>query len=534
MGREKISEGYSASIKDKGNASIGIAIDTLKIGKQLLIFVNTKRSAESLAEKIATALMNPKRSISKEMKALSLKALNVLQSPTKQCRRLAFCLEYGTAFHHSGLHAKQKEIVENGFKEKKIGVIVATPTLALGVDLPAYRVVIRDLKRYGYRGMDWIPVLEYHQMAGRAGRPSFDNKGEAITIAKTEAQKEFIEDTYLNGKPENVYSKLAAEPVFRTYLLSLISSDFANSKKDILSILSKTFWAHQYREMNRISLLTDKMLARLKEWGFITYPSARKDEQNTGFVSGEELNSEGGSNDDSPFISATPIGRRIAELYLDPLTAHNIIKGLKKSGPATEPFALLQLVAHTIEMRPLFTARVKEYEELQNLLIEHTLLDQEPSMFGGEYDEFINSLKTAKAICDWIDEKDEEYLLSTYNIRPGEFHAKRELADWLLYSAGELAKLIPLKGIISELIKLRIRVRYGVREELLPLMRLKGVGRVKARRMFSNRIRDIGDVRGAPLGKLSAIIGKKTAESVKEQVREKGKNIAMADIKSYK
>ena len=69
-------------------------------------------------------------------------------------------------------------------------MIAATPTLAAGLDLPAYRVILKDLRRFSQRGLQYIPVLEYMQMAGRAGRPKFDNKGESVIITTTDSQKE--------------------------------------------------------------------------------------------------------------------------------------------------------------------------------------------------------------------------------------------------------------------------------------------------------------------------------------------------------
>ena len=65
---------------------------------------------------------------------------------------------------------KQRELIEDNFREGVIKIICATPTLAYGLSLPAFRSILKDLRRYGPRGMAYIPVLEYLQMSGRAGR----------------------------------------------------------------------------------------------------------------------------------------------------------------------------------------------------------------------------------------------------------------------------------------------------------------------------------------------------------------------------
>src|SRR3989338_11341538 len=90
------------------NAVLNIALDTLKIGKQALVFASTKKSAEKTAEEISKKIKGE----SDALNMLSEDALNALSRPTKQCERLAFCLKKGIAFHHAGLLEKQRNIIE--------------------------------------------------------------------------------------------------------------------------------------------------------------------------------------------------------------------------------------------------------------------------------------------------------------------------------------------------------------------------------------------------------------------------------------
>ncbi|MCX8147401.1 MAG: helicase-related protein, partial [Candidatus Woesearchaeota archaeon] len=235
----------------ENNPFINLAIDTISIKKQAIIFVNTKSSAEKTAEEIAERIKFSGKSDAeiKEGDLLASEVLKALPNPTKQCERLAKCVRKGVAFHHAGLVYRQRELIEDSFREGKIKIICSTPTLAYGVDLPAFRVIIKDLKRYTMHGMDWIPVLEYQQFCGRAGRPKYDNCGEAIAIAKTQNDVEKIRDQYIYGESESIYSKLAVEPVMRTYILSLVASGFVYTKKQLIDFFKKTFWAHQYKDM---------------------------------------------------------------------------------------------------------------------------------------------------------------------------------------------------------------------------------------------------------------------------------------------
>ncbi len=476
-----------------GDPVINLALDTVEINKQALVFVNAKRSAEKVAEDISR-----KSSLkSSELDKLSESVKNVLSKPTKQCERLALCVKHGIAFHHAGLHSRQKEFVEDAFRSGVIKIICCTPTLAAGVDLPAFRAIIRDVRRFGAHGMAHIPVLEFLQMAGRAGRPKYDKYGEAVVIAQTDSDREYIIEHYLKGFPEEIYSKLAVEPVLRTYLLSLITSRVIHSRDSILDFFGRTFWAFQYKDLSRMSKIIDRMLKLLVDWGFL-----------------QEV-AEG--------FRATLIGKRVAELYLDPLTAFNLLNRLERATHiALKSISFLHAVSNTLEMHPLLGVKQKEYEEVQQkyALLEPYLLEHEPSMFEPEYEDWLDSIKTALMLEDWIDEKDEEWILERYNSRPGETRTKIDNADWLLYACHELARLMQYQPLLKEITKVRLRLKYGVKEELLPLIRLEGIGRVRARKLHRAGIKDLGDIRKAPIEKLNELLGVAVAKSVKAQVSE--------------
>lgn len=523
------------------NDVINLAADTIKIGKQSIVFFNNRRSTEKNAEDIAKSLAKKakvKGFVNDELQQISDAILDAIPKPTKQCQRLALCAQQGVVFHHSGLVAKQRSIIEDAFREGKIKVICSTTTLALGLDLPAYRVVLKDLKRFGQTewGYSWIPVLEYLQMSGRAGRPKFDNIGESICIARDESEKEDIEDIYIKGEPENIFSKLAVEPVLRTYILSLIATEFVKNKEELFGFFEKTFWAYQYKDMGKLASIINRMLSLLEDFGFIRIGNRvkknEKDEKNENDGSGKDIDAAdlfetaadiAQSENSDERIRATLLGKRVAQLYIDPVTAHHLIKCIRRSpGHMVYDFPLLQMVCNTLEIRPLLKIKAKEMEEINEryLEFESDLLDREPPIFEHEYETFMNSVKTALFLQDWVSEIDEEVILEKYNVRPGETRAKIDRADWLLYAAEELARLMQFQQIIKEIVKLRMRLKYGVKEELLPLLKLKNIGRVRARKMFGSGIKTIGDVKKANIATLSQLIGKATAISVKRQVGE--------------
>ncbi len=341
-------------------------------------------------------------------------------------------------------------------------------------------------------------------MAGRAGRPKFDTKGEAIAIAKTKEAKQEIYNRYIKGEPEEIYSKLAVEPVLRTAVLSLIASGITTTRKDLIEFFSKTFWAFQYRDEKKLAKLVDKMLYLLSEWEFI-------ESQKDGFVSASELKNIGK-------LKATLIGKRVSELYLDPFTAYHLMTCMKRSKGKVKSIELLQTISHTLEMRPLLRVKSAEYEDMTSATLQNNFLDPEPTMYDPEFDEYLASVKTSLFLEEWINEADEEFLLEKYNIRPGEIRNKLSIADWLCYASEELARMQQQKELLKEWMKLRMRLKYGAKEELLALLKLQNIGRIRARKLFNNKVKTIDDVKNIDITTLNQILGPAIAKDVKKQV----------------
>ena len=298
--------------------------------------------------------------------------------------------------------------------------------------------------------------------------------------------------------------------------LALIASGIAFSRQKLLDFFSKTFYAKQYADLSVIENKLGNVIEMLKAFGFVKGEKAK--EKDNPFRSALEI-SKG-----SEMLEATSVGKRVSELYIDPLTADYLIKNLQKAKDFIHPFALLQLISRTIEMRPALSLRKKDFEDIGGVIAgnEKFLVEKPPNPWEIEYEDYMRSIKTAWFFSEWLDEMGEDRIFEKFGVAPGELHVRLSNADWLLYSTSELANLTGHKELLKHIRRTRIRVKYGIREELLPLIVLKGVGRARARMLFNSNLKTLEDLRKIPLESLSRIIGPKVAKDVKEQLNDPG------------
>jgi helicase len=142
------------------------------------------------------------------------------------------------------------------------------------------------------------------------------------------------------------------------------------------------------------------------------------------------------------------------------------------------------------------------------------LLIDEPSSFDYEYDDFLKSIKTAMLFESWINEVPEQQLIDNYKMFPGDLRNILSSLDWLVYSMSELSKCLRENKIIGFLKRLRVRISFGIRDELFELVSLKGIGRVRARKLYANNIKSVSDILKAGVSGLSGIIGPGVASKV--------------------
>jgi helicase len=488
-------DGSKRSIQvSRYGAAVDIALDTVNDGAQVLIFVESRKKALSIAKQVAEALKSSSKGKDKSkskdegegnMDRVSsyIKAL-LEYDESELARNLAGVMSNLAAFHHAGLSPHARSIVEDAFRDGTIKVLVATPTLAAGVNLPARRVVISSLTRYDYEQgcSSKINVNEYKQMCGRAGRPRYDDYGEAIIISNN-VEEAF--DQYIHAELEPIRSTLRDDRVLRRHILATIAMSGGMKERELYEFFSRTLLAEQYDS----KYIIPKFNAAL-----------------------EYLTIEGMIESTDTLI-ATRFGRRVSMLYIDPESAVIMRSALTKIRRARRlTVGLLHVITECPDFYPRLQLRSKDIDEAIMLIDEHG------NEFIDEVDESSIS-RSLLALYAWINEYSEKRLYESLSVEPGDMYRMIEVADWLLYAMHSIAALMNKRGILTDIDILRYRVRYGIKEELMPLVTLEGIGRARARALFDHGFHDVKSIADASIERLEEVkgIGHKVAESIKNQ-----------------
>ena len=480
-------------VADNSNGGIiGLAMDSIiNDGGQSLVFAETRKRTVSLAKKTSDIVL---KSLDKSSKLSAQKiGVEILKQgdDTELNRTLSSTVTKGVGFHHAGLGLKSRQIVEDAFRKGIIKILFATPTLAAGVNLPARRVVITSIFRYDYEYGGNVPlsVLQYKQLCGRAGRPAYDKYGEAIIITDSRTNPEDLYNHFVLGEPEPIVSQLMNETALRVHVLGVIASRPKILKSELLYFFEETFLS-KYHRTETMSFEIDSLLHYLHDEGLI--------------IMRKEL------------LMPTRFGKRISLLYIDPKTGIHFKKNLDfyNSNKYDDGINYLHWICDSYDFYPKLTLRQNEIESFERMFEKHDLGSHGLSNY--DY-----SLKNMIILLEWMDESSEANLNEKFGVEPGDLYRMVETTYWLSYCLYEIAKLIGRKDLLPEIAKLRLRIKHGIKSELISLIQLEGIGRIRARALYKAGITSANEIDKISESKLGSIpkIGVKLAKKLKNQIK---------------
>lgn len=163
---------------------------------------------------------------------------------TVQDEALHHALTFGVGIHHAGLSTSDRELVEKLFLGGQIRVLVATATLAWGVNLPAHFVIVKGTEYFDGKTSRYVdyPLTDVLQMIGRAGRPGFDEKGVAVVMVAEDKKNYYKKFLYTPFPVESCLGQRMCEN-----LNAEISIGTINTIIDAVGYLTWTFYARRVK-----------------------------------------------------------------------------------------------------------------------------------------------------------------------------------------------------------------------------------------------------------------------------------------------
>lgn len=446
-------------------------------GEPCLVFVKARREAWRGAELLSRRITLPTASE-------TIEALRGL-APTRSRDLLLRTCETGTAFHSADLLPEERRLVEAGFQTGEIKALVATNTLATGMNLPARNVFLSTDKWIYDINLDlpWrspITQGEFENMSGRAGRYGAGaDYGRAILVAASPFDQDSLWRRYVKGRRETTRPRIAHAP-FEDPILQLIASRCCRTVAELEAFFAQTLsarlvWAGRHSAEE----IRFRLCAALRRC--IEMEAVRAfDESGATITVGL----------DTPLgnlaFEASPLGRVIASKGLSLASARALCHWLRLSEDrAWYPLDLLATLALLPDARlRQVTLSRREYESgdyfnrLKKVTASRELHADTPvnrlrnCRVMPFYDE-VRAIKTAMFLENWLDETALDTIEAEYDISAGQVRTAADTLSWLADAAAALADARNLAtALITALGDFADRLNFGVREETLAVARV--------------------------------------------------------------
>lgn len=432
-------------------------------------------------------------------------AIVFVQSRSRAVSLAQVLVEAGlrAAPHHAGLSRTARSRTEGAFRSRSLDAVVATPTLAQGVNLPAKVVLLYDLARWEADGWSDLSVSEVWQLAGRAGRKGIDTRGEAVLLAPKWNQKTARE--YLKGRFEPVRSQvLARRRSLCEQILVIFGSRLARTEVQACRALDRMLIGQEMGgEGQRDGSALTKLVC---------------DATQSMVVAGML------SRDDEGRLKATRLGRIAVRFQLSPET---VLAWNRLCERLTSPcfFDLLLAVCAS----PDFTGGMRC--EAEDLALLQAAFDREPSAIKGwAKDErgevlpvrgrgLVVAVQRAVALRAWTRDGDAEAAAVEARCQPHDVEEVRREALRLLQALQALVGSridqaatgneadVKDGDLQLKLLALRAMVSAGMDGEQATLALVDGIGPVMARRLVQAGISDVEDLALADEQDLSQVEG---------------------------
>jgi helicase len=427
----------------------------LNDGEQVIVFRNQRGSAQGCAAYLSRDLGLPS--------AQAVIDLLPASDNSSSSAALRQCLQGGTAFHTTNLTREERVVVERAFRDpaNNIRALAATTTVAAGINTPASTVILAEQEFVGEDGRPFT-VAEYKNMAGRAGRLGFREKGKSIIYAENYSDRDKLFRKYVLGKLEQLHSSFDPKHL-DTWTLRLLAQVPSVPRAEVVRLLANTYAGHLENRRDpswrgRMTAQVENLIARM--------------------ITAELLEVEG------EFVRLTLLGRACGRSALSFRSALRLIE-LLRSVPKTSINAKnIMLLIQVLEEADAYTPMMPGNKEAAR--VNQAFQRYDPSLvpklqkFAEKTEEYWARCKRVSVLFDWVNGVKMETIESQFSTSPfrgtiehGDVRRFADTTRFVLRSAGELLSLVVSDVDIAESLDVLLnQLEVGLPEQALDLLDL--------------------------------------------------------------
>ncbi|WP_316189906.1 DEAD/DEAH box helicase [Bradyrhizobium sp. SZCCHNS1054] len=462
-------------------------------GEKVIVFRNQRGSSAGAANYLAAELGLPP-------------ATNVIANlpegdPSAMSRNLRQALQGGVAFHHGDLNREERVAVERGFRQAGSGiqVLVATSTVAAGVNTPASTVIVVETAFQSADGPQPYTVAQYKNMAGRAGRLGYEKEGKAILIADNARERDQLVRTYVEGRPEPLRSSFDERDP-GTWVVRLMAQVRQAARTAVIDMVANTYGGYlaNLRDPRFRDRMTDT-LARLLDR----------------MIADSLVDQEGDT------LSLTMLGRACGESPLSLESAMRLIEVLRRVRPEeATPETLAVLLEVLPERDEDYTPQIRHgeprWQQAASQRFGYNLASVLRTRASSDK-EYYARCKRALIVADWIDGIPSADIEARFTVNPfssvghGDIRGFADGSRFLLESAMRITSIVLQVGMNEDTTDAFFkRLEFGIPAGALPLLEL-GVelNRGEILRLWQRGIRTRDDVARLSQQELRDLIGDK-------------------------
>lgn len=499
------------------NSVVSLAIETARTGYGALVFCSSRVGCERDATLISLAMPRPTEADQNTIDKRSDLIHSLQTTSVGLDHVLEKTIPQGVAYHHAGLTLEERELVTTAYDQGTLKVLVATCSLAAGINLPARRVILHGARM----GADFIGPSLLRQMKGRAGRKGKDEIGETYLCC----QKSDIESVaeLMEADLPKIESCLVPEKRgIKRALLEIISIKLATSIESIDEFINNTLLCHSLNQSD-LSQLVQSSLQELSKQGFIDF--VNKNEYRSTQLGGAVVSS-GLTPEDGLFVYSELRKAHRAFVMDGEMHALYIFTPIQ----AMQPNINWRIFREEVENFDESNLRVLEFVGLKLVFINKMAQGgrmKESTSQEVEIARIYRRFYTALQLRDLCNEVHINSIARKYEIPRGNIQNLAQTCHGFALSMIKFCERMEYGALGAVLNHYNDRLKAGAKCDLLALAEVKYIKSKTARVFWDNGFKSVGALAAADISDIITILNMaqprkpKTSKTNEEKYRSK-------------